>query len=38
VQVIDMPGKPANDLNGQKKKNKLELPELSPEVVAGWIA
>jgi hypothetical protein len=27
----------ANDVNGYKKKNKLDLPGLSPEVVAEWI-
>ncbi len=27
----------ANDLNGYKKKNKLDLPGLNPEVVGEWI-
>jgi len=27
----------ADDLNGYKKKNKLDLPGLSPEVVGEWI-
>jgi len=31
------PGKLANDLNGYKKKNKLDLPGLSPEQVAEWL-
>jgi len=26
-----------NDLNGYKKKNKLDLPGLSPELVSDWI-
>ena len=26
-----------NDLNGYKKKNKLDLPGLSPEIVGEWI-
>jgi len=37
LKGVDKPGKLANDLNGYKKKNKLELPGLSPEAVAGWI-
>ena len=34
---VEKPGKLANDLNGNKKKNKLDLPGLSPELVAEWI-
>jgi len=34
---VEKPGKLANDLNGYKKKNKLDLPGLSPEAVAGWL-
>jgi lysyl-tRNA synthetase class 2 len=37
LKEVDKPGKLANDLNGYKKKNKLDLPGLSPEAVAGWI-
>ena len=37
LKEVETPGKLANDLNGQKKKNKLDLRELSPEVVAQWI-
>ena len=32
-----MIGKLANDLKGYKKKNKLDLPGLSPELVGEWI-
>ena len=38
LRSVEKPGKLANDLNGYKKKNKLDLPGLSPEEVAGWIA
>jgi len=38
LQEVEKPGKLANDLNGYKKKNKLDLPGLSPEVVAGWLS
>ncbi len=38
LNEVEKPGKLANDLNGYKKKNKLELSGLSPEVVAGWIS
>lgn len=38
LKEIEKPGKLANDLNGYKKKNKLDLPGLSPETVAGWIS
>ena len=37
LKEVEKPGKLANDLNGYKKKNKLDLPGLSPEVVVGWI-
>ncbi len=37
LKEVENPGKLANDLNGYKKKNKLDLPGLSPELVAGWI-
>jgi hypothetical protein len=37
LQAVEKPGKLANDLNGYKKKNKLDLPGLSPEVVGEWI-
>jgi len=35
--VVSNPGKLANDLNGYKKKNKLDLPGLSPEIAGDWI-
>ena len=37
LKAVEKPGKLANDLNGYKKKNKLDLPGLSPEIVAAWI-
>ena len=37
LNEVEKPGKLANDLNGYKKKNKLDLPGLSPEAVAEWI-
>jgi len=37
LKEVEKPGKLANDLNGYKKKNKLDLPGLSPEAVAVWI-
>jgi len=37
LRAVEKPGKLANDLNGYKKKNKLDLPGLSPEVVAEWL-
>ncbi len=37
LQEVEKPGKLANDLNGYKKKNKLQLPGLSPETVAAWL-
>ena len=37
LKAVEKPGKLANDLNGHKKKNKLDLPGLSPETVAGWL-
>jgi lysyl-tRNA synthetase class 2 len=30
LKEVEKPGKLANDLNGYKKKNKLDLPGLSP--------
>ena len=35
LKAVEKPGKLANDLNGYKKKNKLDLPGLSPEVVGA---
>ena len=37
LKAVEKPGKLANDLNGYKKKNKLDLPGLSPETVGEWI-
>jgi len=37
LKEVEKPGKLANDLNEYKKKNKLDLPGLSPEVVGKWI-
>ena len=37
LKALEKPGKLANDLNGYKKKNKLDLPGLSPEQVGEWI-
>ena len=37
LKEVEKPGKLANDLNGYKKKNKLDLPGLSPETVEEWI-
>ena len=37
LKEVEKPGKLANDLNGYKKKNKLDLPGLSPEAVGDWI-
>ena len=37
LKEVEKPGKLANDLNRYKKKNKLDLPGLSPEVVGAWI-
>ena len=37
LKEVEKPDKLANDLNGYKKKNKLDLPGLSPEAVAEWI-
>jgi len=38
LQAVEKPGKLANDLNGYKKKNKLDLPglSLSPPVGAFY--
>jgi hypothetical protein len=37
LKEMEKPGKLANDLNGYKKKNKLDLPGLSPEIVGEWV-
>jgi len=37
LKEVEKPGKLANDLNGYKKKKKLDLPGLSPEAVAEWL-
>jgi lysyl-tRNA synthetase class 2 len=37
LKAVEKPGKLANDLNGYKKKNKLDLPGLSPEMVSAWL-
>lgn len=37
LKEVEKPGILANDLNGYKKKNKLNLPGLSPELVGEWI-
>ena len=37
LKAVEKPGKLANDLNGYKKKKKLDLPGLSPETVAAWL-
>ena len=37
LKEVEKPGKLANDLNGYKKKNKLDLPGLSQELVATWL-
>ncbi len=37
LKEVEKPGKLANDLNGYKKKNKLDLPGLSPEIIGEWI-
>ena len=37
LKEVEKPGKLANDLNGYKKKKKLDLPGLSPKAVAGWL-
>jgi len=37
LKEVEKPRKLANDLNGYKKKNKLDLPGLSPEIVGEWI-
>lgn len=38
LKEVEKAGKLANDLNGYNKKNKLGLPGLSPEAVAGWFS
>jgi lysyl-tRNA synthetase class 2 len=37
LKAIEKPGKLANELNGFRKKNRPDLPGLSPETVAGWL-
>jgi lysyl-tRNA synthetase, class II len=37
LKEVEKPGKLANDLNGFKKKNKLDLPGLSMEAVEEWL-
>lgn len=37
LKKVEKVGKLANDLNGYKKKKKLDLPGLSPEVVSSWL-
>ena len=37
LKEVEKTGKLVNDLNGYKKKNKLDLPGLSPETVGEWI-
>jgi lysyl-tRNA synthetase class 2 len=37
LREVEKPGKLANDLNGFKKKNKLDLRGLSPEEVGKWL-
>lgn len=37
LKEVEKPGKLANDLNGYNKKNKLELPGLSPQAVEEWL-
>ena len=38
LKEVEKPGKLANDLNGYKKKNKLDLPGVSPEAVSSWLS
>lgn len=38
LKEVEKPGKLANDLNGYKKKNKLDLKGLSPQDVEKWIS
>jgi lysyl-tRNA synthetase class 2 len=38
LKEVEKPGKLANDLNGYKKKNKLDLSGLSPEAVQSWLS
>ena len=37
LKAVEKQGKLSNDINGYKKKNKLDLPGLSPELVGEWI-
>ena len=37
IKAFEKPGKLHQEMMGYRKKNKLDLPGLSPEVVAEWI-
>ena len=37
LKEVEKPAKLTNYLNGYKKKDKLHLPGLSPELVGEWI-
>jgi lysyl-tRNA synthetase class 2 len=37
IKAFEKPGKLANDLNGYKKKNKLEISTVTMEDVDGWL-
>jgi lysyl-tRNA synthetase class 2 len=37
LQEVEKPGKLHQEMMGYRKKNKLDLPGLSPEVVREWI-
>ena len=37
LKAVEKPGKLANDLNGYKKKNKLEIGTVTMEDVSGWL-
>lgn len=37
LKEVEKPGKLSNDINGYKKKNKLDLPGLRPKLVGEWI-
>ena len=38
LKEVEKPGELANDLNGYKKKYKLDLPAWSPEMVSTWLS
>jgi hypothetical protein len=38
LKEIEKPGKLANDLNGYKKKNKLDIGTVSVEQVKIWVS